>query len=114
MTVDDYDILIPESAVIQQTIDPNSDYVADYNAIKVFNSRSGDSWSIQRTIANNVPLPDVLNPMHDAVSAASFGKASLIQANVQELHILSGLPVTSELGEMLPGKTVAFHGAWWG
>ncbi|WP_180109371.1 MULTISPECIES: hypothetical protein [unclassified Acinetobacter] len=115
MTVDDYDILISQSIVIQQTIEQNKDYIADFNAINVVNSRSGDSLTVkQRNTAGDVPLEAVSGPMFDVVSGASFGKMELIKANIQEFHTLSGLPVAQEIGEMLPGKTVAFHGQWWG
>lgn len=115
MTVDDYDILIPQSIVIQQTIEQNKEYIADYNAINVVNSRSGDSLTVkQRNTAGDIPLEAVTGPLFDVVSGASFGKMELIKANIQEFHTLSGLPVSQEIGEMLPGKTVAFHGQWWG
>ena len=115
MTVDDYDILISQSIVIQQTIEQNKDYIADYNAINVVNSRSGNSLTVkQRNTAGDIPLEAVTGPLFDVVSGASFGKMELIKANIQEFHTLSGLPVSQEIGEMLPGKTVAFHGQWWG
>ena len=115
MTVDDYDILISHSIVIQQTIEQNKDYIADYNAINVVNSRSGNSLTVkQRNTAGDIPLEAVTGPLFDVVSGASFGKMELIKANIQEFHTLSGLPVSQEIGEMLPGKTVAFHGQWWG
>ena len=115
MTVDDYDILIAPSIVIQQTIEQNKDYIADYNAINVVNSRSGDSLTVkQRNTAGDAPLEAVSGPMFDVVSGASFGKMELIKANIQEFHTLSGLPVALDVGEMLPGKTVAFDGQWWG
>lgn len=115
MAVDDYDILIPQSIVLQQTIEQNKDYIADYNAINVVNSRNGNSLTVQqRSTAGDIPLEAVTGPMFDVVSGASFGKMELIKANVQEFHTLSGLPVSQDIGEMLPGKTVAFHGQWWG
>lgn len=111
----DYDILINESAVIEQTIEKNPEYLADYNAVTLVNSRSGDDWKIkQRNSAGDIPLETTVGPMFDAMSAQSNGKMQLIQANVQEIHTFSGLPITSELGEMLPGKTIAFSGQWWG
>lgn len=111
----DYDILINESAVIEQTIEKNPEYLADYNAVTLVNSRSGDDWKIkQRNSSGDIPLETTVGPMFDALSAQSNGKMQLIQANVQEIHIFAGLPITSELGEMLPGKTIAFSGQWWG
>ena len=115
MTVDDYDILISQSIVIQHVIEQNKDYIADINAINVVNSRSGDSLIVkQRNTAGDIPLEAVTGPMFDVVSGASFGKMELIKANIQEFHTLSGLPVSQEIGELLPGKTIAFHGQWWG
>lgn len=111
----DYDILINESAVIEQTIEKNPEYLADYNAVTLMNSRSGDDWKIkQRNSSGDIPLETTVSPMFDALSAQSNGKMQLIQANIQEIHTFSGLPITSELGEMLPGKTIAFGGQWWG
>ncbi|MGE8683616.1 MAG: hypothetical protein ACN6OV_03865, partial [Acinetobacter sp.] len=115
MAVDDYDILIAPSIVIQQTIEQNKDYIADYNAINAVNSRSGDSLTVkQRNTAGDIPLEAATSPMFDVVSGASFGKMELIKANIQEFHTLSGLPVSQEIGELLPGNTVAFDGQWWG
>ena len=111
----DYDILINESAVIEQTIEKNPEYLADYNAVTLVNSRSGDDWKIkQRNSSGDIPLETTVGPMFDVMSAQSNGKMQLIQANVQEIHTFSGLPITNELGEMLPGKTIAFGGQWWG
>lgn len=111
----DYDILINESAVIEQTIEKNPEYLADYNAVTLVNSRSGDDWKIkQRNSSGDIPLETTVSPMFDALSAQSNGKMQLVQANVQEIRTFSGLPITSELGEMLPGKTIAFGGQWWG
>ncbi|TCB69291.1 hypothetical protein E0H88_11985, partial [Acinetobacter sp. ANC 4216] len=50
----------------------------------------------------------------NVVSGASYGKAELIKANIQELHTFADLPVSQEIGEMLPGKSIAFNGQWWG
>ncbi|WP_122897725.1 hypothetical protein [Acinetobacter sp. B51(2017)] len=111
----DYDILISESAVLEQTIEKNPEYLADYNAVTLVNSRSGDDWKIkQRNSAGDIPFETTVGPMFDVMSAQSNGKMQLIQANVQEIHTFSGLPITNELGEMLPGKTIAFGGQWWG
>ncbi|OTG62855.1 hypothetical protein B9T29_06440 [Acinetobacter sp. ANC 3903] len=115
MTVDDYDILLPESVVIQQNIKKNDEYIADFNAITIVNSRSGESLKVlQRGTSGDVPLEAVTGPLFNVVSGASFGKAELIKANIQELHTFADLPVSQEIGEMLPGKTIAFNGQWWG
>ncbi|WP_180075129.1 hypothetical protein [Acinetobacter sp. YH12254] len=115
MTVDDYDILLSESLVMQQSIKQNDEYIADFNAITVVNSRSGESLKVQqRGTSGDVPLETVTGPLFNVVSGASFGKNELVKANIQELHTFSDIPVSQEIGEMLPGKTIAFNGQWWG
>ncbi|WKT71965.1 hypothetical protein [Acinetobacter variabilis] len=115
MTVDDYDILLSESLVMQQNIKKNDEYIADFNAITVVNSRSGESLKVQqRGTSGDVPLELVTGPLFNVVSGASYGKNALVKANIQELHTFSDIPVSREIGEMLPGKTIAFNGQWWG
>jgi len=115
MMVDDYDILLSESMVMQQNIKQNGEYVADFNSITVVNSRSGESLKVQqRGTSGDVPLESVTGPLFNVVSGASYGKNALVKANIQELHTFSDIPVSQEIGEMLPGKTIAFNGQWWG
>lgn len=115
MTVNDYDILLSESLVMQQNIKQNDEYIADFNAITVVNSRSGESLKVQqRGTSGDVPLESVTGPLFNVVSGASYGKNALVKANIQELHTFSDIPVSQEIGEMLPGKTIAFNGQWWG
>lgn len=115
MTVDDYDILLSESLVMQQNIKKNDEYIADFNAITVVNSRNGESLKVQqRGTSGGIPLEAVTGPLFNVVSGASYGKNELVKANIQELHTFSDLPVSQEIGEMLPGKTIAFNGQWWG
>lgn len=115
MTVDDYDILLSESLVMQQNIKKNDEYIADFNAITVVNSRSGESLKVQqRGTSGDVPLEAVTGPLFNVISGASFGKNELVKANIQELHTFSDIPVSFDIGEMLPGKTIAFNGQWWG
>ena len=115
MTVDDYDILLSESLVMQQSIKQNDEYTADFNAITVVNSRSGESLKVQqRGTSGDVPLETVTGPLFNVVSGASYGKNELVKANIQELHTFSDIPVSQETGEMLPGKSIAFNGQWWG
>ena len=115
MTVDDYDILLSESLVMQQSIKQNDEYIADFNAITVVNSRSGESLKVQqRGTSGDIPLETVTGPLFNVVSGASYGKNELVKANIQELHTLSDIPVSQEIGEMRPGKSIAFNGQWWG
>lgn len=115
MTVNDYDILLSESLVMQQNIKQNDEYIADFNAITVINSRSGESLKVQqRGTSGDMPLETVTGPLFNLVSGASYGKSELVKANIQELHTFSDIPVSQETGEMLPGKTIAFNGQWWG
>ena len=115
LTVDDYDILLSESLVMQQNIKQNDEYIADFNAITVVNSRSGESLKVlQRGTSGDVPLETVTGPLFNVVSGASYGKSELIKANIQELHTFADIPVSQEIGEMLPGKSIAFSGQWRG
>ncbi|WP_180104372.1 hypothetical protein [Acinetobacter sp. YH12108] len=115
MTLDDYDILLSESLVMQQNIKKNDEYTADFNAITVVNSRTGESLKVrQRGTSGDVPLETVTGPLFNLVSGASYGKNALVKANIQELHTFSDIPVSQEIGEMLPGKTIALNGQWWG
>ncbi|WP_441370228.1 hypothetical protein [Acinetobacter lwoffii] len=115
MMVEDYDILLSESLVMQQNIKQNDEYIADFNAITVVNSRSGESLKVQqRGTSGDVPLETVTGPLFNVVSGASYGKNELVKANIQELHTFADIPVSSEIGEMLPGKIIAFNGQWWG
>ncbi|UXI52700.1 hypothetical protein [Acinetobacter variabilis] len=115
MSVDDYDVLLSESLVMQQNIKQNDEYIADFNAITVVNSRSGESLKVQqRGTSGDVPLETVTGPLFNVISGASYGKNALVKANIQELHTFSDIPVSQEIGEMLPGKTIAFNGQWWG
>ncbi|ENW86441.1 hypothetical protein F906_01496 [Acinetobacter pseudolwoffii] len=115
MTVDDYDILLSESLVMQQNIKKNDEYIADFNAITVVNSRSGESLKVQqRGTSGDIPLEAVTGPLFNVVSGASYGKNELVKANIQELHTFADIPVSFDIGEMLPGKTIAFNGQWWG
>lgn len=115
MTVNDYDILLSESLVMQQSIKQNDKYKADFNAITVVNSRSGESLKVQqRGTSGDTPLETVTGPLFNVVSGASYGKNELVKANIQELHTFSDIPVSQEIGEMLPGKSIAFNGQWWG
>ncbi len=115
MTVEDYDILLSESLVMQQNIKQNDEYIADFNAITVVNSRSGESLKVQqRGTSGDVPLETVTGPLFNLVSGASYGKNELVKANIQELHTFADIPVSQEIGEMLPGKSIAFNGQWWG
>lgn len=115
MTMDDYDILLSESLVMQQNIKKNDEYIADFNAMIVVNSRSGESLKVQqRGTSGDIPLEAVTGPLFNVVSGASYGKNELVKANIQELHTFLDIPVSQEIGEMLPGKTIAFNGQWWG
>ena len=115
MTVSDYDILLSESMVMQQNIKQNDEYVTDFNAITLVNSRNGESLKVlQRGTSGDVPLESATGPLFNLVSGASYGKNELVKANIQELHTLSDIPVSFDIGEMLPGKTIAFNGQWWG
>src|SRR5690606_11495059 len=72
MTVDDYDILLSESLVMQQSIKQNDEYIADFNAITVVNSRSGESLKVQqRGTSGDVPLEAITGQLLHVGSGAN-------------------------------------------
>lgn len=113
MQVNDYDVLLSSSDLLQHSIEHQIDY--DYNGIFLVNSRSGFNATVRRAQTSaDVLLEPVFNPMFNAVSMGGFGKSALTEANVRTIHTFSQIVVLQELGEMLPGKILAFDGEWWG
>jgi hypothetical protein len=114
MQLEDYDLLLNESMMLQHEIKP-VDHEFDYNGITLLNSRNGNTAKVRiaGTSAETM-LPNATNPMFTVVSMGGYGKTELCRENVKERHVFSQMPVTSEIGEMLPGKTVAFSDGWWG
>lgn len=114
MQLEDYDLLLNESMMLQHEIKP-VDHEFDYNGITLINSRNGNTAKVRiaGTSAETM-LPNATNPMFTVVSMGGYGKTELCRENVKERHVFSQIPVSNEIGEMLPGKTIAFASQWWG
>ncbi|NWK73798.1 hypothetical protein HYG93_05730 [Acinetobacter sp. SwsAc6] len=112
LTIDEYDRLIPESIVTIQSTD--YEVYPDYNSITLTNDRSGKMAQVKRagTSADTL-LPAENNPLFDHVSMGAFGKAKLAKAGMVETHTFT-MPISSNIGECMPGEILAFNAEWWG
>lgn len=112
LTVDDYDRLVPDSLVTSQSTD--YELYPDYNGITLTNDRTGKQGQVKRTgTAADVLLPPENNPLFDVVSMGAFGKSKLAKAGMVETHTLT-MPISTEVGECVPGEVFAFNAEWWG
>jgi len=114
MQASDYDLILNEGVMLQHEIKP-IDIGFNYNAISLINTLNGNTSKVRiaGTSAETM-LPPATNPMFTVVSMGGYGKAEICKATVKEIHTFSQMPVSQEIGEMLPGKTLAFGGQWWG
>ncbi|WP_180010446.1 hypothetical protein [Acinetobacter sp. YH16055] len=112
LSIAEYDRLLPESVVTSQSTDYQ--IYPDYNGIALTNDRKGLTAQVRRTgtSADN-PLQPENNPMFNHVSMGAYGKARLAKAGMVETHTYS-MPISSEVGECVPGEVVAFNAEWWG
>lgn len=112
ITVEEYDRLIPESLVTEQSTDYEP--YPDYNGITLTNDRSGLSGQIKRTgTAGDTLLETANSPLFTVESMGSYGKAALAKSGLVETHNLV-MPVYANTGECAPGDLVAFNAEWWG
>ncbi len=112
ITVEEYDRLIPESLVTEQS--NNYEPYPDYNGITLTNDRSGLSGQIKRTgTAGDTLLETANSPLFTVESMGSFGKAALAKSGLVETHHLL-MPISSDVSECAPGDLVAFNAEWWG
>ncbi|MEB8381419.1 hypothetical protein NYW84_10265 [Acinetobacter junii] len=113
IAIDDYDRVIPESIVTDQSTDYQP--YPDYNGVFLTNDRTGDTGKVKRIgtggdvlqESSNSPLLTSTTVMH------SKGREVLAKAGLVENHSLL-MPITQEIGLCLPGELVAFNGDWWG
>ncbi len=114
MQIQDYDLILDEGVMLQHEI-KSIDIGFDYNGITLINSLNGDTSKVRiaGTSAETM-LESVTNPLFTIVSMGGYGKTEICKSNVKERHTFTQLPVSQEIGEMLPGKTLAFGGEWWG
>ncbi|MCX0344494.1 hypothetical protein NVV27_01920 [Acinetobacter radioresistens] len=112
ITVEEYDRLIPESLVTEQSTDYEP--YPDYNGITLTNDRSGLSGQIKRTgTAGDTLLETANSPLFTVESMGSYGKAALAKSGLVETHNLV-MPISSDVSECAPGDLVAFNAEWWG
>ncbi|PKH29688.1 hypothetical protein [Acinetobacter radioresistens] len=112
ITVEEYDRLIPESLVTEQSTDYEP--YPDYNGITLTNDRSGLSGQIKRTgTAGDTLLETANSPLFTVESMGAYGKAALAKSGLVETHNLV-MPISSDVSECAPGDLVAFNAEWWG
>jgi hypothetical protein len=112
ITVEEYDRLIPESLVTEQSTD--YELYPDYNGITLTNDRSGLSGQIKRTgTAGDTLLETANSPLFTVESMGSYGKAALAKSGLVETHQLV-MPIGPDVSECAPGDLVAFNAEWWG
>jgi len=112
ITVEEYDRLIPESLVTEQSTDYEP--YPDYNGITLTNDRSGLSGQIKRTgTAADTLLETANSPLFTVESMGAYGKAALAKSGLVETHQLV-MPISSDVSECAPGELVAFNAEWWG
>jgi len=112
ITVEEYDRLIPESLVTEQSTDYEP--YPDYNGITLTNDRSGLSGQIKRTgTAGDTLLETANSPLFTVESMGSFGKAALAKSGLVETHNLV-MPIGPDVSECASGDLVAFNAEWWG
>ena len=112
ITVEEYDRLIPESLVTEQST--NYEPYPDYNGITLTNDRSGLSGQIKRTgTAGDTLLETANSPLFTVESMGSFGKAALAKSGLVETHTLV-MPIGPDVSECALGDLVAFNAEWWG
>lgn len=113
IAIDEYDRVIPESAVT----DLSTDYTMypDYNGVFLTNDRNGDTGQIKRVgTAGDVLQESVNSPLLTSTTAMhSKGREVLAKAGMIETHSLL-MPIIQEIGQCLPGELTAFNGDWWG
>ncbi|MEQ1117140.1 hypothetical protein [Acinetobacter junii] len=113
IAIDDYDRIIPESIVTDQSTDYQP--YPDYNGVFLTNDRTGDTGKVKRIgTAGGVLQESINNPLLTSTTVMhSKGRDILAKAGLVENHSLL-MPITQEIGLCLPGELVAFNGDWWG
>lgn len=113
IAVDDYDRVIPESIVTDQST--NYEPYPDYNGVFLTNDRTGDTGQVKRIgTAGDVLQESINSPLLTSTTVMfSKGREVLAKAGLVENHSLL-MPITQEIGICLPGELVSFNGDWWG
>lgn len=113
MSFDDYDILLPESIVTDQSTDYET--YPDYNGISLTNDNTGATGLVKRTsTSGDVLVETVNNKLFTSASVmGAYGKFALAKAGMVETHTFT-LPLTQEIGQCKPADILAFNAEWWG
>lgn len=113
LDIPDYDVLLPESIVLEQSTDYEN--YPDYNGITLTNDKSGLTGQVKRTgTSGDVLFETVNNPLFTEQNVmASFGKSKLSKAGLVESHTFS-MPLTSKIGQCKPSDVLAFNAEFWG
>lgn len=113
IAIDEYDRVIPESIVTDQSTDYEP--YPDYNGVFLTNDRNGDTGQVKRVgTAGDVLQESINSPLLTSTTVMhSKGREVLAKAGLVENHSLL-MPITQEIGLCLPGELVAFNGDWWG
>lgn len=113
IAIDEYDRVIPESIVTDQSTDYQP--YPDYNGVFLTNDRTGDTGKVKRIgTAGDVLQESINSPLLTSTTVMhNKGRERLAKAGLVEIHSLL-MPITQEIGLCLPGELVAFNGDWWG
>ncbi|MEO3355790.1 hypothetical protein [Acinetobacter haemolyticus] len=113
IAINEYDILLPESIVTEQSTD--YEVYPDYNGVTLTNDKTGQTGQIKRTGTSGDVLYETVNNRlftSDQVMG-SYGKSKLVKAGLVESHTFS-MPLTSEIGQCKPADILAFNAEFWG
>lgn len=113
IAVAEYDILLPESIVTEQSTD--YEVYPDYNGITLTNDKTGLTGQIKRTgTSGNVLYESVNNRLFTSDQVmGGYGKSKLAKAGLVESHTFS-MPLTSDIGQCKPADILAFNAEFWG
>ena len=113
IAVEEYDRVIPESIVTDQSTDYQP--YPDYNGVFLTNDRTGDTGQVKRIgTAGDVLQESINSPLLTSTTVMhSKGREVLAKAGLVESHSLL-MPITQEIGLCSPGELVAFNSDWWG
>ena len=113
IAISEYDILLPESIVTEQSTD--YEVYPDYNGVTLTNDKTGQTGQIKRTgTSGDVLYESVNNRLFTSNQVmGSYGKSKLAKAGLVESHTFS-MPLTSEIGQCKPADILAFNAEFWG
>lgn len=113
IAIGEYDILLPESIVTEQSTD--YEVYPDYNGITLTNDKTGQTGQVKRTgTSGDVLYESVNNRLFTSDQVmGGYGKSKLAKAGLIESHTFS-MPLTSEIGQCKPADILAFNAEFWG